>query len=148
MLYNVLGRLFTAEAQRTLRGANFVCRETTTNKKVPPSGRKTGRLSSSRSLYSEYTEGACSPGGDSAPVTRYKIIYHEVHEDNEVFYNLISICAHCALRGDILSRMLCPSEFRDGFRAAVFAQSPSPDWAKMKFSALSASLRLNLSAVK
>jgi hypothetical protein len=38
--------------------------------------------------------------------------------------------------------MLCPSEFRDGFRPVVFAQSPSPDWAKQIFSANSASLRL------
>ncbi len=40
--------------------------------------------------------------------------------------------------------MLCPSEFWDGFRPVVFAQSPSPDWAKGKFSADSASLRLLL----
>jgi hypothetical protein len=40
--------------------------------------------------------------------------------------------------------MLCPSEFRGGFRPVVFAQSPSPDWAKQIFSANSASLRLLL----
>ncbi len=40
--------------------------------------------------------------------------------------------------------MLCPSEFWDGFRPVVFAQSSSPDWAKGKFSADSASLRLLL----
>ncbi len=40
--------------------------------------------------------------------------------------------------------MLCPSEFKKGFRQVVFAQSPSPDWAKQIFSANSASLRLLL----
>ncbi len=40
--------------------------------------------------------------------------------------------------------MLCPSEFKNGFRPVVFAQSPSPDWAKQIFSATSASLRLLL----
>ncbi len=44
----LLLNLFTAEAQRTPRGAFFVCRETTTNKKTLPRGRKVGMLSSSR----------------------------------------------------------------------------------------------------
>jgi hypothetical protein len=44
----------------------------------------------------------------------------------------------------ISPRMLCPSEFKGGFRRVVFAQSPSPDWAKQKFSANSASLWLLL----
>ena len=31
-------------------------------------------------------------------------VYHEVHEDHEVFFNLISLCVLRALCGDILSR--------------------------------------------
>ena len=71
-----------------------------------------------------------------------KLVYHEVHEDHEGLPNLISLCVLRALCGDNLPWTLCPSEFRDGFRAVVFAQSPSPDWAKGKFSAHSAPLRL------
>ncbi len=70
-----------------------------------------------------------------------KFLYHEVHEES---HNLISLRVLRALRGDILPRMLCPSEFRDGYRPVDFAQSPSPDWAKQIFSANSASLRLLL----
>jgi len=28
-------------------------------------------------------------------------IYHEVHEDHEVFFNLIFLCVFCALSGEI-----------------------------------------------
>ncbi len=73
-----------------------------------------------------------------------KLVTHEVHEDHEVFNNLIPLCVLRALRGDILFRMLCPSKFRDEFSLLVFAQSPSPDWVKQIFSANSASLRLLL----
>ncbi len=76
--------------------------------------------------------------GALAPVTRYKTY---LPRSTRRVYNLLSFCVLRALRGDIPSRMLCPSEFRDGFRPVVFAQSPSPDWAKHIFSANSVSLR-------
>ena len=39
--------------------------------------------------------------GDLVPLTRHKIVYHEVHEDHEVYFNKISLCVLRALRGDI-----------------------------------------------
>ncbi len=82
--------------------------------------------------------------GALAPVTRYKTY---LPRSTRRVYNLLSFCVLRALRGDILPRMLCPSEIRDGVRSVVFAQSPSPDWAKQIFSANSASLRLLLNSM-
>jgi hypothetical protein len=72
---------FTAEAQRTPReGAFFVCRETTTNKKTPPRVKKAGRLSSSRSLDSEYAKGACPSAGARG---RLKVFFIEEAKSQE-----------------------------------------------------------------
>ena len=60
------------------------------------------RLSSNLNVRAERNSQRALSGGQWAHKS-YSICYHEVHEDDEVFFNLIYLCVLRALRGDFSS---------------------------------------------